>query len=998
MALYKPSSSSQELGEGHQVAKSTAFLIELPSAAESISIWNQENIILGQCGKTRVGANVSSFVGANRDRCKERGAYAPMSTGFAAQAKLDQLEPSCANAIVQYANISKPSWISWYAFSARDEAIQALINEAKSYYMRFPPIQHLQQLPLLQSPSTRYDYESPSLYLEPQFQSLNIPGDGLPRDYLNAQVNVLGSDVHEMHNQRQSHPRGRHRDFFGEGSDFTIYITINFDGGRLTKENIWDYFKKFGPVINVYLSCKPGNEKYTFGFVTFENADTVSLLLSKSTPHFIFGVKVRVKRYLEWTKQEQRKLPQENDHFDNVAHRTSCANAFDGMPRDYLNAQVLGSGVPELHNQRLSHPRGSQRDFFGHNQRQSHPHGSQRDFFGQSTEFTIYITIAKNILTWKNIRDYFKQLPQRNDRFDNVAHRTSCDNAIEGHSGQKMPNFIELSQETLTHQFGDFDSPLTHNLSEKKTESPEGPGSKYFSIEFHHGGFFCGMGVNRTYMDGKVDWFDNIDSRDWGRCLHLADFVAMLGYDSDGKLKTYWLLPGKNMSDGLRIIDSEVEINVMKSVSNKIKNFVIYFDHTNHVSGRNIDDIVLSPEAELPEVFNPSRQCQQTEEAESEDRNPRNAPDGHVVHEELDVDDSESDSDFVDSDYEWEDDDDDLFEENVDGDVEEGDRKKFNHKKAAGSVLKGKKVVADLSEGDTSDDEQLHLPSDDDDDEFNLKFKSFNPEDINNPIFKVGMVFSSVELVRKAISEYSMKNRVDIKMPRNDRTRIKAHCAEGCPWNFYASMDSRAKAFIVKTYEPHHKCKKEWILKRCTAKWLAEKYTESFRADGKMTIPSFAKTVQKEWNLTPSRSKLARARRLALKEIYGDEIAQYNLLWDYGNELRRSNPGSSFYLRLDEGKFSSLYFSLDVCKRGFLSGCRPIICLDGCHIKTKFGGQLLTAVGIDPNDCIYPIAMAVVEVESFSTWTWFLDTLKTELGIVNTSPWTIMTDKQKVTI
>jgi hypothetical protein len=176
---------------------------------------------------------------------QERGAYAPMSTGFAAQAKLDQLEPSCANAIVQYANISKPSWISWYAFSARDEAIQALINEAKSYYMRFPPIQHLQQLPLLQSPSTRYDYESPSLYLEPQFQSLNIPGDGLPRDYLNAQVNVLGSDVHEMHNQRQSHPRGRHRDFFGEGSDFTIYITINFDGGRLTKENIWDYFKYF---------------------------------------------------------------------------------------------------------------------------------------------------------------------------------------------------------------------------------------------------------------------------------------------------------------------------------------------------------------------------------------------------------------------------------------------------------------------------------------------------------------------------------------------------------------------------------------------------------------------------------------------------------------------------------------------------------------------------------------------------------------------------------
>jgi hypothetical protein len=39
-----------------------------------------------------------------------------------------------------------------------------------------------------------------------------------------------------------------------------------------------------------------------------------------------------------------------------------------------------------------------------------------------------------------------------------------------------------------------------------------------------------------------------------------------------------------------------------------------------------------------------------------------------------------------------------------------------------------------------------------------------------------------------------------------------------------------------------------------------------------------------------------------------------------------------------------------------------MICIDGCHIKTKFKGQLLTAIGIDPNDCIFPIAMGLVEV------------------------------------
>jgi hypothetical protein len=88
--------------------------------------------------------------------------------------------------------------------------------------------------------------------------------------------------------------------------------------------------------------------------------------------------------------------------------------------------------------------------------------------------------------------------------------------------------------------------------------------------------------------------------------------------------------------------------------------------------------------------------------------------------------------------------------------------------------------------------------------------------------------------------------------------------------------------------------------------------------------------------------------------------------------------------------------SIDACKRGFLARCKPIICLDGCFIKTKYGGQLLTAVGMDPNDCIFPIAMTVVEVESLATWKWFLETIKDDLKIENTYPRTIVTDKQKV--
>ena len=166
-----------------------------------------------------------------------------------------------------------------------------------------------------------------------------------------------------------------------------------------------------------------------------------------------------------------------------------------------------------------------------------------------------------------------------------------------------------------------------------------------------------------------------------------------------------------------------------------------------------------------------------------------------------------------------------------------------------------------------------------------------------------------------------------------------------------------------------------------------------------MTLKGFGELVEKDWNMKVKRGKLGRARKVAFNIIYGDEIAQYNLLWDYAHEFRRSNPGSTFFLELaDDGGLKKCYFSLDACKRGFLSACRPVIFLHGCHLKTQFKGILLIAIGMDPNDCIFPVAFAIVDIENTKSWRWFLTALKQDLHIVDTSLWTIMSDKQKVSV
>jgi hypothetical protein len=67
-------------------------------------------------------------------------------------------------------------------------------------------------------------------------------------------------------------------------------------------------------------------------------------------------------------------------------------------------------------------------------------------------------------------------------------------------------------------------------------------------------------------------------------------------------------------------------------------------------------------------------------------------------------------------------------------------------------------------------------------------------------------------------------------------------------------------------------------------------------------LKAFATKVQRKFNMCTNRFKLGRARKASLNIIHGDEKEQFALLCDYGQELRRSNPGSRFFLSTNQIK------------------------------------------------------------------------------------------------
>lgn len=97
----------------------------------------------------------------------------------------------------------------------------------------------------------------------------------------------------------------------------------------------------------------------------------------------------------------------------------------------------------------------------------------------------------------------------------------------------------------------------------------------------------------------------------------------------------------------------------------------------------------------------------------------------------------------------------------------------------------------------------------------------------------------------------------------------------------------------------------------------------------------------------------------------------------------------------DVPHFQRFYVCYDGLKKAWKTGCRPILGLDGCFLKTVCGGQLLSDVGRDGNNSILPVAMAVVETESYDSWKWFIMMLQDDLNLGNGTGYTIISDQQK---
>ncbi|KAB2600177.1 hypothetical protein D8674_010448 [Pyrus ussuriensis x Pyrus communis] len=319
-----------------------------------------------------------------------------------------------------------------------------------------------------------------------------------------------------------------------------------------------------------------------------------------------------------------------------------------------------------------------------------------------------------------------------------------------------------------------------------------------FSIKLHHGGEIS----YDMYVRGKVTYIDNCD-KDLMSLLVIYDMVEAAGY-IEWFMNYYFKIPNMDLSNG--------EINVEEGNGQKEKNC----EGPEKSKRKSVAEV---GEGDIEVFFDVPISLEGNVEEENEE------------------DTEEDDNDFEESEYESNADNP-IFSKFDERDAEQRSarqseqsrEKKEEQREEEFDTANVEQNVVDDPDYNSNTLESVHF-SDDEGGKKHERFPEFNEKiDMKNPTLTLGLVFRDHVQFKRAVIMYSLVNRYgEIHFPRNEKLKVVAKCAKGCPW----------------------KC--------CAGKMI--------KLNPTWHVNSFLATVKSDWNHGCAKRKAYRALDRALKII-----------------------------------------------------------------------------------------------------------------------------------
>ncbi|XP_009598740.1 uncharacterized protein [Nicotiana tomentosiformis] len=187
---------------------------------------------------------------------------------------------------------------------------------------------------------------------------------------------------------------------------------------------------------------------------------------------------------------------------------------------------------------------------------------------------------------------------------------------------------------------------------------------------------------------------------------------------------------------------------------------------------------------------------------------------------------------------------------------------------------------------------------------------------------------------------------------------------QDCEWRFKASSNNKSQMFNVREFNDKHTCplkNKVYEQRQVSSSLIGGMIRSKFTNDKRKYTPKdIIDAVKSDFGVDVSYMLARRAKEKAMNFLRGELADSYNKLPGYLYTLYMTYPGSHIRMGFDHG--------------------RPIVVVDGSHLKLAYTGTFVSASMLDGAGHIMPLAYGVVDSENDAAWSWFFEQFKEAYG------------------
>ena len=251
----------------------------------------------------------------------------------------------------------------------------------------------------------------------------------------------------------------------------------------------------------------------------------------------------------------------------------------------------------------------------------------------------------------------------------------------------------------------------------------------------------------------------------------------------------------------------------------------------------------------------------------------------------------------------------------------------------------------------------------------------------------VGAKYNTSAAMKDAVKRWAVSMGKEFRVAKSSPSDYDVVCLKAdCPWRVHAHKGI-FKTYWKVTIVVEHTCILDGVQrthKNLSTEFVANEIYSMVMERMHLKPRIIIRHIERKFHYTINYAKAWRAKQRAFEMRFGTYEASYHNLPAMLETIKTRNPGTQYYtieIENPDGGPSILqrtFFCLGACVRAF-QYCLPVLCIDGTFLTGKYRGTILTAIAVDGNHQLLPVALAFVESENTESWFWFLSLVKAHI-------------------